>query len=74
MNKYKYFRVKKITRRNGTTIYKVQAVATWFEMLFGMWDCYEKENETLEGAIQQIGVINDHKIEAEKVVYKKAID
>jgi len=73
MNKYKYFRVKKITRRNGTVIYKVQAVATLLEMIFGMWDSYEKENETLVGAKKQIGVINEHKIEVEKVVYKKTV-
>ena len=73
MNKYKYFRVKKITRRNGETIYQVQAVKTLFEMIFGMWSVYEKENETLEGAKEQILIINNHKIESEKTVYKKTI-
>ena len=73
MNKAKYFRVKKKTSRNGQVIYQTESANTFIEMIFGMWDEYTKENETLEEAISQIETINNYKIEDEKTVFKKTV-
>ena len=71
MNKFKYFKVKKITTREGKTVYVVFAAQNILEVIFGVYVEFKKENKTLDGALHQIETINQFRIESEETVYKK---
>lgn len=70
MNSHKYFKVKEIKSRNGTVIYKVFGADSKLGALFGIWAEYNKDNFTLDSAIEQIKNIFNYGITSEKVVYK----
>jgi hypothetical protein len=71
MNRYKFFKVKKITTREGKIVYVVFAASNILEVIFGMYDVFKKENTTLDEAVRQIEFLNQFKIESEETVYKK---
>lgn len=69
-NKEKYFRVVYKKDALGRQIYEVQSCANFIELLFGLWLPYEKENKSINEAVEQIQTISGYKTVLEKVVYK----
>jgi hypothetical protein len=68
-NKDKYLRVIQKTDMQGLTVFKVQSARNLFDVILGIWDDYQKENETLEQAINQIQIIYKHSLTKQKVVH-----
>lgn len=70
-HKNKLYRVKEKTDIFGRKAYIVESAKSKIDAFLGFWDEYNKENEDLQGAIDQIKTVNTFKLKSEKVVYRK---
>lgn len=68
-HKNKIYRVKEKTDRGGVTRYQVQATESKWDVFFGIWDDYDKLNNTLDEAIDQIKCIDSVMLVKEKIVH-----
>jgi len=67
----KFYQVVEKIDRQGRKKYVVRAANNKFDLLFGIWTNYTKENDTLDEAIEQIQSIDKFKLKSEKIVYKE---
>jgi len=67
----KFYQVVEKIDRQGRKKYVVRAANNKFDLLFGIWINYTKENDTLDEAIEQIQSIDKFKLKSEKIVYKE---
>jgi len=70
-HKNKIYRVNEKTDRQGNVAYKVESVDSFIDALLGLWSEYEKENKSLDEAIEQIKFIDGYKLKKEKIVHKE---
>ena len=69
-NKNKIYRVRKMTNSLGEVAFKVEAAESWIAGFFGDWACYEKENPSVDEAIEQIKFLAKCRSVIDKVVYR----
>lgn len=72
-NKHKIYRVVEKTDVEGNQSFEVQAANSWFAAFMGDWHEYEKQNYSLDEAIDQIGHLAKCRQKSHKIVYKTRV-
>ena len=70
MNKHRYFKIKRIQDNNGDVVFKVYATDSWIAVLFNAWDEYNKDNNTISDAWEQIKSLHGWGIFESKTVFR----
>jgi hypothetical protein len=72
-NKHKIYRVRELTDAMGNTKFQVEAADSWLGGLFDLWTEYNKENTSLDEAIDHIKSLAAYRKKKDKIVYRKRV-
>lgn len=70
--KFKYWRIAQVTKRNGDTVFMVQAAKNIFCAVLGIWHQFEEECSNADQAVFYMNRLHTNSPKESKVVYSSS--